>query len=185
MRSLFWPLMMMVLLSACSTTPRLELRPAQGDAPFAFNGRVAVIQAGRHDSAGVRWTHRGGDDEVLLLAPLGQVVARIVSDAQGVTLESGGQTHAAQDAETLTRRLLGWELPLSGLRHWLTAVPAPVGGFRSERDGAGRMAVLYQQGWTIRYARYASEAADALPLRMNLQRDGLELRVSIDEWEMQ
>lgn len=184
MRPLFLPLMM-VLLSACSTTPRLETRPAQDDAPFAFNGRVAVIQGSRQDSAGVRWTHRSGDDEVLLLAPLGQVVARIVSDARGVTLESDGQTHAAQDAETLTRHLLGWEMPLSGLRHWLTAAPAPAGGFRAERDGAGRMAVLYQQGWTIRYARYASEAADALPLRMNLQRDGLELRVFIDEWEMQ
>jgi outer membrane lipoprotein LolB len=183
MRPLFLPLLM-VLLSACSTTPRIETRSAQGDAPFAFNGRVAVIQGGRHDSAGVRWTHRSGGDEVLLLAPLGQVVARIVSDAQGVTLENDGHTHTAHDAEMLTQRLLGWELPLSGLRHWLTAAPAPAGGFRAERDGEGRMAVLHQHGWTIRYARYASTAADALPLRMDLRREGLELRVVIDEWEM-
>jgi outer membrane lipoprotein LolB len=182
MRLLLLPLLM--LLTACSSTPRMETRPVQDDTPFAFNGRVAVIQSGRHDSAGVRWTHRGAADEVLLLAPLGQVVARIVSDAQGVTLEHDGQAETAQDAETLTERLLGWKLPLSGLRHWLTATPAPDGRFHAELDEAGRMAELQQHGWTIRYVRYASAAADALPLRMDLRREGLELRVVIDEWEM-
>ncbi|MDD2929549.1 MAG: lipoprotein insertase outer membrane protein LolB, partial [Sideroxydans sp.] len=122
-------------------------------------------------------------DEVLLLAPLGQTVARITSDVQGVTLETEGQTHVAQDAEALTQQLLGWQLPLSGLRYWLTALPAPSGAYHSEQDATGRMSVLYQQGWAIHYTRYADEGHNALPLRLTLQRAGLEVRVVIDEWE--
>ena len=172
-----------LLLSACATTPTVVQRPVAVDAPFVINGRIAIIQPERRDSAGLRWTHDAASDEVLLLAPLGQVVARITSGKQGVTLEAEGKTHVAQDAETLTQDLLGWQLPLSGLRYWIAALPAPGGEFLREQDAAGRISVLYQQGWTIRYTRYAGEGRDALPLRLSLQRAGMEVRVLIDEWE--
>jgi len=174
-----------LLLSACATTPTVVQRPVAVDAPFVINGRVAIIQPERRDSAGLRWTHAAGSDEVLLLAPLGQVVARITADRQGVMLEVEGKTYVAQDAETLTQALLGWQLPLSGLRYWVAALPAPGDEFLREEDAAGRLSVLYQQGWTIRYTRYAGEGRDALPLRLSLQRDGMEVRVLIDEWEAQ
>jgi outer membrane lipoprotein LolB len=173
-----------LLLSACATTPTVVQRPA-ADAPFVINGRIAIIQPEQRDSAGLRWTHEAGSDEVLLLAPLGQVVARITSGEQGVTLEAEGKTHVAQDAETLTQDLLGWQLPLSGLRYWIAALPAPGGEFLREQDASGRISVLYQQGWTIRYTRYAGEGRDALPLRLDLQREGMEVRVLIDEWVAQ
>lgn len=172
-----------LLLSACATTPPVVQRPAADEAPFTINGRIAIIQPERRDSAGLRWTHDAATDEVLLLAPLGQVFARITSDVQGVTLEADGEKHMAPDAETLTQDLLGWQLPLSGLRYWVAALPAPDGEYRSEQDETGRLSVLYQQGWTIRYTRYAGEGRDALPLRLSLQREGMEVRVLIDEWE--
>ena len=172
-----------LLLSACATTPSVVQRPAAVDAPFVINGRIAIIQPERRDSAGLRWTHEAASDEVLLLAPLGQVVARITSGTQGVTLEAEGKTHVAQDAETLTQDLLGWQLPLSGLRYWIAALPAPGDESRREHDAAGRLSVLYQHGWTIRYTRYAGEGRDALPLRLSMRRAGMEVRVLIDEWE--
>ncbi|MDD2702031.1 MAG: lipoprotein insertase outer membrane protein LolB [Sideroxydans sp.] len=174
-----------LLLSACATTPVIVQRPAAADAPFTINGRIAMIQPDRRDSAGLRWTHDAASDEVLLLSPLGQAVARITADAQGVMLEADGEKHMAPDAESLTQQLLGWQLPLSGLRYWVAALPAPNEEFSSEQDAQGRMSVLYQQGWTIHYTRYAGEARDALPLRLSLQRAGMEVRVLIDEWEMQ
>lgn len=178
-------LFLVLLLVACSaTTPRVLQRAGGGDVPFAFNGRIVILQdGGQRKQAGVRWTHRGEKDEVLLLSPLGQVVARIMSDAGEVLLEYDKKIYTAVDAETLTRDLLGWELPLSGLRYWLLAKPATAGEFRAERDAVGRIVVLYQQGWRINYVHYAAEAADALPLRINLQRDGVQAHLVIDEWE--
>lgn len=178
-------LLMALLLTGCATAPVAVQRPAQADAPFAFNGRVAVKQGELRDSAGMRWVHRAAEDEILLLAPLGQTVARIHRDGSEVTLEASGKHYTAQDMETLMQQVLGWQLPLSGLRHWVTALPAPDGESSIERDANGQVSLLRQQGWEIAYTRYAATTVDALPLRLNLKRDGMEVLLLIDEWEAQ
>ena len=180
-------LLLLLALGACATTPGVPQlqRPAQPElAPFAFNGRVATRHNGERSSAGVRWTHRGAEDEILLLAPLGQTVARIFSDAQGVLLETSGKSYTEKDAETLTERVLGWHLPLSGLRYWVLALPAVGSDAVFERAENGQIKVLRQDGWEINYTRYAAEMPDSLPLRMTLQRDGMEMQLLIDEWEL-
>ncbi len=179
---------LLALLGGCagSTVVPMQSRPAQAEqAPFAFNGRVASRHEGQSNSAGVRWTHRGDTDEILLLAPLGQTVARLKGDARGVVLEADGKYYAAKDAESLTEQVLGWHLPMAGLRYWVLALPAPGSIAEMERAADGRISVLRQDGWEIRYLRYASEAPDSLPLRLTLQRDGMELKLLIDEWESQ
>jgi outer membrane lipoprotein LolB len=181
-------LMVLALLQGCAGTPvePIQTRPAQAEqAPFAFNGRVATRHDDKTTSAGVRWTHRGVEDEILLLAPLGQTVARIKGDAQGVVLETDGKYYAAKDAETLTEQVLGWHLPMSGLRYWVLALPADHSEAVIERGAHGQFKVLRQDGWEIHYLRYATEAPDSLPLRLTLQRDGMEIKLFIDEWEMQ
>jgi len=184
--SRLYSLVLLLALSACATkaVPLLH-RPAQPElAAYAFNGRVAVKHNGERSSAGVRWTHRGVEDEILLLAPLGQTVARIFSDAQGVLLEASGKTYFEQDAETLTERALGWHLPLSGMRYWVLGLPAAGAEAGIERAENGQIKVLRQDGWEINYTRYAAETQDSLPLRMNLSRDGMEMQLLIDEWEI-
>ena len=179
--------LLLLLLGGCATAPVVPhlQRPAQPElAPFAFNGRVATRHNGERSSAGVRWTHRGAEDEILLLAPLGQTVARIFSDAQGVLLETSGKKYFEQDAETLTERVLGWHLPLSGLRYWVLALPASGTKAVIERAENGQVKVLRQDGWEISYTRYATESPNSLPLRLTLQRDGMEMQLLIDEWEI-
>lgn len=180
-------LVFLLALGACASKPvvRAQQRPEQAElAPFAFNGRVATLHNGERSSAGVRWVHRGVEDEILLLAPLGQAVARILSDTQGVLLETSGKKYFEQDAETLTERVLGWHLPLSGLRYWVLALPATGSEAVIERAENGQVKILQQDGWVISYTRYAAEARDSLPLRITLQRDGMEMKLLIDEWEM-
>jgi len=183
---LFVTLLQVLLLAGCTTAPvAIVQRSAQADAPFAFNGRVAFKQGEQRESAGIRWVHRDAEDEILLLAPLGQTVARIHRDAAEVTLDASGKHYTAQDIEALMQQALGWRLPLSGLHYWVNAVPAPDREFELERDADGRMSVLRQQGWEISYSRYAAVTADALPMRLRLVRDGAEVVLLIDEWEAQ
>lgn len=177
--------MLTLLLAGCATMPASIQRHTQADASFAFNGRVAVSQGELRDNAGVRWVHRGGEDEILLLAPLGQTMARIHSNAQEATLDASGKHYTALDMESLMQQALGWQLPLSGLQHWVFALPAPDGESRIERDANGQVSVLHQQGWDISYLRYAAETPDALPLKLNLKREGMEVVLLIDEWEAQ
>lgn len=177
----------LLLLSSCggNRALKIEQRPSEAGGAFAFNARVAVRHDGERSSAGMRWVHGSGRDEILLLGPLGSVAARIWRDAEGVTLDAEGKHYAAQDVEVLTHRVLGWELPLSGLRYWVMALPAEGREAEVRRDANGQVADLYQDGWRIHYSRYAGMAVDSLPLRFVLQRDNLEIMVLIDEWEKQ
>jgi len=180
-------LVLTLMLAACATAPVAPVlqRNAQPElAPFAFSGRVAIRHDGERSSAGLHWTHHGADDEILILAPFGQTVARIHSDAHGVLLETSGKTYAEKDAETLTERVLGWHLPLSGMRYWVLALPAAGTDAVIERAENGQIKVMHQDGWEITYTRYAAQLPDSLPLRMTLFRDGMEMQLLIDEWEV-
>ncbi len=178
-------LVAILLLAGCASAPVALQRPPQADAPFAFNGRVAIKQGEQRDSAGMRWVHGTATDEILLLAPLGQTVARIRRDDGEATLDASGQHYAAQDMESLMQQVLGWQLPLAGLRYWVTALPAPEGESHIERDASGKVSLLRQHGWEISYSRYAAETGDALPLRLQLRREEVEVLLLIDEWEAQ
>jgi len=152
--------------------------------PFVLSGRIAVKHDGDRSLSGVRWMHRTEVDEILLFAPLGQTVARIRSDRQGTALDMPFKHYVAQDADELTQQVLGWRLPLSGLRYWVLAMPAPVGTFDIEHNANGQVSLLSQDGWVIRYTRYTAQTPGSLPLRLVLQREGMEIQLLIDEWEI-
>jgi len=185
-----------LLLAGCASTPSTPMpaRPAQVQAAaFTLNGRIAVRYDGKHSSAGVHWQHDMRSDEILLLAPLGQTVARIVRTTafdqhkmplQIYTLDTGEHHYAAPDAESLTEKVLGWRLPLAGLQYWVLGLPMPGEPFDGKRMQSGEWEELHQDGWTIHYKRYAAQSADSLPLRMELQRQGLEIRLLVDEWQI-
>jgi len=49
---------------------------------------------------------------------------------------------------------------------------AETGAAQIERNGNGQITVLRQDGWEIRYLRYADTSPDSLPTRLQLNRDG-------------
>lgn len=182
-----WWLGAVLILAGCATgtAPSVTQRVAQPDASFALNGRVAIRHEDRQSSAALRWEHRDEVDDILLMGPLGKTVAHIHRDGQQIVLDTQDRHETAADAEALTHRLLGWELPLSGLRYWIQGVAAPTPEPQMEFNEYGQLSELRQSGWVIRYARFASTDKNALPLRLSLRREHLELLLLIDEWEKQ
>ncbi|MDZ4201771.1 MAG: lipoprotein insertase outer membrane protein LolB [Gallionella sp.] len=176
-----------LLLNGCallSSPPAPVARPTQADAAFALNGRIAIRHHDVRHSAGLRWVHQVQSDEVLLLTPLGQTAARVYRDASGATLEDGDKRHQAADAESLMEQVMGWHLPLGGLHRWVLALPMDGSEAEIERDAGGRIALLRQNGWEVRYLRYADASPDSLPTRLQLNRDVLQVQILIDEWEL-
>jgi outer membrane lipoprotein LolB len=188
MRRLLLLLLPFILLAGCRTLPPPETlkRPLDPEqASFSLSGRISVKHDGKRDSSGLYWSHTAERDEISLLAPLGQTVARIVRNADGATLEtSDDKRYTADSIGELTFRVFGWAMPVEGLPYWIFALPAPGSEADSETGANEQMAVLRQDGWEIRYSRYASGAPDSLPMRMTLVRDGLEIQLLVDEWEI-
>ncbi|MEQ1913874.1 MAG: outer membrane lipoprotein LolB [Sideroxydans sp.] len=178
-------LLLLVLLTGCATQkPVAVQRMPQADTPFTFSGRIALKQGSSRDGTGIRWAHDDAD-EILLLGPLGYTAARIYSDAHGATLEDAyGKKYSGADAESLMEKAAGWSLPLTGLSYWIKAVPAPQGESAIERNADGQINLIEQQGWTLRYLRFNSKQANALPLQILMLREGVEVTVVIDEWQV-
>jgi len=178
---------MAVLLGGCNllpSKPESAVRPAQIEtAQFAMNGRIAIAHQEKRYTAGLRWTHRPPSDEILILAPLGQTVARVYRDDHKATLDDSGGHHQADDAETLMEQVLGWHLPLSGLHQWVLGLPDGGGSAQIERDGMGRISLLRQADWEVSYLRYDGDSPDSLPSRLQLNHEDLQLQLLIDEWD--
>ncbi len=176
-----------VLLAACAMPgPPANAIPSpvlSHATPWSLQGRIA-LKAGENSVSGqLQWQHRNNQEELLLLSPLGQGMARIVSDAEGVLLEMPNQApRRAPDAESLTREALGVALPLSGLSHWILGRPDPARPSELSLDVAGRAAQIKQDGWVIDYLQYMPEPA-AYPRKLNVAREDLEIRLVIDTWK--
>lgn len=173
-------------LTGCASVPRPPSAPVDTRAPlseqWSMQGRIGVKTPDQSVSGSMRWTHRPDADDLLLTSPLGQGVARIVRDAGGVALEIPNRpVRRAADAETLTRSVLGYGLPVSGLTWWVQGRPAPGRAVETTRDSFNRFEQIQQDGWTIRYLRYADDAP-ARPQKLVLARDGLEIRIVVDTW---
>ncbi|MFZ2540325.1 MAG: lipoprotein insertase outer membrane protein LolB [Gallionella sp.] len=167
-----------------TSKPVPVVRPVlSGSATFALYGRISVDHQGKSHSAGLRWMHSANFDEILMFAPLGHTAARIYRDAQQATLDDGSKLHQADDAETLMEQVLGWHLPLSGLHQWVLGLPDGEGSTQIQRDDLGRISVLHQSGWEVRYLRYADTSPDSLPSRLQLNLEDLKILLLIDEWE--
>ncbi|MDD2721349.1 MAG: lipoprotein insertase outer membrane protein LolB [Gallionella sp.] len=177
-------LLLLLLLSGCATPPSgSAVRPVQSEAaPFAMNGRILVKYDGSRDSAGLRWVHKTQSDEVLLLNPLGQTAVRVYRDEKQAVLDDGERHFQEADVEALMTHVLGWSLQLDELHHWALGKVAD-GPALIERDDLGRLRVLRQDGWEVRYLAYAEEKSDSLPRRMQLTRDNLQVTLLMDEWE--
>jgi len=176
---------LIALLAACATQPP-ALPP--GVAPhvdrFELTGRVAVKLDGRGHSAHLRWRHLADSDAIWLYSPVGSTIATLYADGDLATLVTSDQeTFQSTDVQSLTRDVLGWDLPLDGLKYWVLGRVDP--GLPVEaidRDERLRIRRLVQGGWDIAFAGYQQEGT--LPSSMVLRFADLRMRLLIDRWNV-
>lgn len=152
---------------------------------FNVQGRIGVQTEGRGFSGSTRWQHTATHDSIALFSPLGGQVANInASPGSVVLIDSDGKSYRAQDAETLTQKTLGWQLPMKGLPDWVLGRPAPGDVEDSRWDQQGRLTRLRQQGWDISYDQYRDSQGYQLPGKVTLVSPRLNLKLVIERWEL-
>jgi len=151
---------------------------------FALSGRIAIQRQESHYAVNISWQHAVRSDEILLSTPLGQGVAELTRNADGMHLVTAERReYTAPDWQALSSRLFGIDLPLASLPRWLVgAVPSDALGVKY--DGSGRPQQLLADGWWVAYLEYESGAADALPILVELKRDDIEVKLKIDDWQI-
>ena len=153
---------------------------------FEFIGRVLVKNEDKGFSGGVRWSHISTVDNINLLSPFGQVVAEIKSNESAALLTTSEQrTYRATNVENLTKKVLGWRLPILGLQYWVRGVNSPKTKSEIDRDADGRIIGIRQDGWTIIYTSYfpSQLIKTERPRVLVLKRSNLKIKLVIDNWE--
>lgn len=188
-------------LSACTTLPFTSGQPpsSQSVAPYRdqveLAGRLNVVyqKNDKPESATVNftWQQTAQRTDVTLFSPVGSTLATIaVTPQEAVLTQSGKPPRSAPDVDTLSSRLLGWSLPVSGLRDWLQ-------GHALAQDGQRFVAspqndnVTTRDGWRLRYVSWqdgsdTTPGAVPQPRRIDAERnasaqaDAVSLRIVLD-----
>jgi outer membrane lipoprotein LolB len=178
-----------LLVAACaSIAPREAARVADAAtlaAPFDVEGRLSARRGTEGGAASFTWHHEAARDRVDLATPLGQTLARLDGDADGVHARfPDGQTLDAPGWDALTARVVGVPVPVAGLTAWLRGYAHEGAPATMEPDAKGRPALLRQDGWEIVYT-YADDTQQR-PARLTLryaQGEPMEVRIVVDRWE--
>lgn len=178
---------MVAAVAACTSLPAPPPTTTASDASDAFSigGRISARRGDAGVAGAFTWVHEPRRDAIDIATPLGQTLAKLNGDAQGVSVQlQDGRVESAASWQELTERALGVTIPVEGLAAWVRARPREGAPASVERDDRGRVSLLRQDGWEVVYA-YADDASQR-PLRVMLSRpgaDSVDVRVVVDRWQ--
>ncbi|MFT7496905.1 MAG: outer membrane lipoprotein LolB [Urechidicola sp.] len=160
-------------------------------APTKLGGAGSEVAIDEVYPVGITWSRQQESFSMVIEAPFGQGVIRIESNLSSdenqqfkLTLADGNYRLGATPEELLVN-LLGWSIPVSGLKSWIKGLPQPHVESNFEIYGSGQLKSLRQNGWLVNYLDYFSEnkQAQQLPKRLYLKHDNVGIKIVIDRWE--
>lgn len=148
---------------------------------WSITGKVGISTPEDKDSANLNWRQCQQDFDIRMSGPLGQGAAKLVGDAEQVTLTTNdGESLSARDPEQLLWVELGWRLPLNDLFYWVRGFPAP--------NAPGRITALtdgfIQSGWEVRYDRLTDQAPYTVPRKIIAQQRDIKVTLIIKQWDL-
>ena len=182
------------LLSGCATAPRTPLS-STAVAPYAdkleMQGTLSVnyIRDGKRESLSGKfnWRQDGSRTDVELASPLGQTIATIaVTPGEAVLREGNQPPRSAPDVDALSTQVLGWPLPVSGLRDWLQGYAVADGGQRFAASPAHNK-VTTRDGWQLEFVTWQDGTTPPKPRRIDARRgaggdiEEIEIRIAVLE----
>lgn len=165
-----------LLLAACAGTgipmPAEAWRETADTPAFEAAGRMAVQADGHGSHAHFDWLRTAQIQLFEINGPLGIRLGHVCEDSSGAQAATAdGRRYRAENAAELSRRLLGYELPIAHIDRWAHGLRVAGEPHQTTPDGQ-----LQQLGWRIR--RHVDE--QGRPRLLLLERPGLSLRLVFD-----
>ncbi|PAS95732.1 MAG: outer membrane lipoprotein LolB [Candidatus Dactylopiibacterium carminicum] len=172
------------LLFACSTAP-VAPRPERSSLErFVLDGRLAISQPSGANTVRINWDHGARQDRIGFYSPLGSQLALLSRDDAGARWEAAdGEVTEAASIDDLVVYLTEFFVPVDALSRW-------VRGRVSDHaraiglDAQGRLLQAEDAGWQVRILAYENETPNALPRTLEVRRDGMRVRLVIEEWHL-
>jgi outer membrane lipoprotein LolB len=181
--------LMLAALGGCAVAPVAPPPFVPAD-PSAFvswtaTGRLALAANGEGGSGSFTWQQQAGATTVSLRGPLGAGAMRVTVDGDRLSVTDGdGRSLDTLQTRSLLRERLGADLPWNSLRFWMLGIPAPDGPARVADADRAPLRVIEQADWRIGYDAFRPTLGASLPTRFTATRDGVRLKVTVDEWQV-
>lgn len=151
---------------------------------WQINGKIGIRAPQDSGSATLFWLQRQDYYDIRLSGPLGGGAARLTGRPGDILLEVANRgRYRAESPEALLQEQLRLDLPVSNLLWWIRGLPAPDSRSRITLDGESHLAQLEQDGWKVEYQRYVEQNGYALPERLKLYGQDLEVTLVIKDWQ--
>lgn len=188
----------LLALAACSTVPTPPDNAGaihrQYSSTVNLSGRLSIFyeknleKKAAHGS--FNWAQTQQTTRVDLFSPLGQTIARITLTPDNATLEQGDRDPvSADDADMLTENVLGWPLPIKGLKDWLQGFGENDRHQPFTAQPNNETPITTDSGWRLTYLRWNQNSQGQwYPGRINLDRHSDEageiaIRIVVDTSE--
>ena len=123
---------LLVMLAGCAN-PARQLAPA--DAASYWSGRMSVqVQESPPQTTSGSFELSGSPavGELVLLNPLGNIVARVRWDQAQASVTQNNRTRQADSLDALIQELLGTSLPIAALFDWLQGKNTQASGWQAD-----------------------------------------------------
>jgi len=168
--------------------PDREARQQQLEAlaSWRVRGRVAILNGAEAWHLNVSWRQQDDDYHIELWGPFGSGRVQLEGDAQGVRLiDSDQRTYYARDPESLLYDHTGVKMPVSGLRYWILGLTDPHQNQQQpRRDARDRLVSVQQGSWHVDFRRYTRLGQVVLPDRLWVDKDDLQVKLVVDDWQL-
>lgn len=205
MRSVFIPTLLaaVLLLPGCAsiTTEPLpdgltsqppadradEVRQLTGFQNWQLQGKLAVRQPDDSATAVInRWRQQGEHYQLALSSAflgMGRTELEGVPGFLELTMPDG-EIYRSGHPQQLIEAATGWTFPINALVWWVRGLAVPGDNARLLFDTEGRLAVLKQAGWEIRYDDWHPfvDGQPPLPSRITALKGEKRLRLVITGW---
>jgi outer membrane lipoprotein LolB len=156
---------------------------------WSFSGRAAISKGGKGGSGRIEWEQLDQRRySIALSAPVTRQSWRLSGDLHSESGRIEGLDGGPRDgefAEGLLLQTTGWQVPLQQLGSWVRGAPAAEYPVESvEYDGQGRVSLLHQAGWTVRYTawRPGPLGQPDLPAKIEAESGDARVRLAIEDW---
>lgn len=172
-------------LVACAVAPTPDTSTAVHVDDFSRSGRFA-LNVDRSDGTkdavqgGFQWQETDEQLQLDLNNPMGTVLARVVVTPQGAALYyPNGDIEYASSPDALVEQLLGYMIPVEGMRDWLRG---QVGANPTTelQQHQGQPAYFQQDNWRVSLKRYDELGPRLLQMHRNQAQQNISVRIVVD-----
>ncbi len=172
-----------MLLSGCATQ-QSKLSSIQELERWRATGKLGIRNFDSAKSVNFSWENTSEFEfKIRLYGALGLGTAELKQSNGYIELSNKDGVRQAPTAEELLMSELGWQIPVSGLKHWIKGSAAPSTIEAQERYPDGNLKTLQQEGWEIRFKKYQQMGNLQLPQKIIASRDSLKLTLVVKTWK--